>query len=372
MFESPTASSSGNASIFTRLHLDGTLLLLLITVAGLGLLTLYSASGESLPTVIAQAQRMALGLAAMVIIAQCPPEWFRTLAPWAFLAGTAMLVAVPVLGESSKGAQRWLDLGVVRFQPAEIMKFAVPLTLAAFLHNRALPPRFLHVLVCAALLGIPTVLIARQPDLGTSLLVACAGAFALYFAGLRWRWIFGLAGLAAAAAPLLWFNMHAYQKQRVLTLLNPASDPIGAGYHITQSKIAIGSGGWFGKGWLKGTQARLDFLPEANTDFIFAVYAEEAGLAGVLLLLSLYVLIVARGLFIAVRGQDTFARLVVGSLSLTFFVYVFVNIGMVAGLLPVVGVPLPLMSFGGTSMVTLLASFGLIMSIHTHRRLLAT
>ncbi len=364
---------TGNArhSLWTRLHLDLPLLLLLMLLTGIGLVTVYSATGQDMNMVIAQGKRVAVGLVALLLVAQCPPEWFRTLTPWAYLAGTAMLVAVLLLGDSSKGAQRWLDFGFVRFQPSEIMKFAVPLMVASFLHERRLPPRLIPILICAVIMGIPTALIVQQPDLGTSLLVITSGAFALYLAALRWRVILGGLALAAAAAPILWHNMRAYQKQRVMTLLDTASDPSGAGYHIIQSKIAIGSGGWEGKGWLQGTQARLDFLPEANTDFIFAVFAEEFGLVGVLGLLAVYLLIISRGLYIAFRAQDTFSRLVCGSLSLTFFIYLFVNIGMVIGLLPVVGVPLPLVSYGGTSMVTLLASFGMIMSIHTHRKLLS-
>lgn len=362
---------TGRTSSWTRLHLDGPLLLLLMLLTGIGLATVYSATGQDQAMLIAQAKRVALGFAALIIVAQCPPEWFRTLTPWAFLAGATMLGAVLVLGDSSKGAQRWLDFGFVRFQPSELMKFAVPLMVASFLHERRLPPSLFAIAVCAIIMGIPTTLIIKQPDLGTSLLVISAGAFALYFAGLRWRVILGGIAATGAAAPLLWANMREYQKQRVMTLLDPSSDPTGAGYHIIQSKIAIGSGGWEGKGWLQGTQAALDFLPEANTDFIFAVFAEEFGLSGVLGLLLLYLLIIGRGLYIAYRAQDTFSRLVCASLSLTFFIYLFVNIGMVIGLLPVVGVPLPLVSFGGTSMVTLLASFGMIMSIHTHRKLLS-
>lgn len=358
-------------SLWTRLHLDLPLLLLLFILTVIGLFTVYSATGQDMHMLVGQMQRIAVGVTAMVLVAQCPPDWFRTLTPWAYLAGSIMLLAVMLLGDTSKGAQRWLDFGLVRFQPSELMKFAVPLMVASFLHERSLPPRLLPILICAIIMGIPTVLIAQQPDLGTSLLVITSGIFALYLAALRWRVILGGLALAAATAPILWHNMLDYQRQRVMTLLDPSSDPTGAGYHIIQSKIAIGSGGWHGKGWLQGTQARLDFLPEANTDFIFAVFAEEYGLIGVLGLLCLYLLIVSRGLYIAWRAQDTFSRLVCGSLSLTFFIYLFVNIGMVIGLLPVVGVPLPLVSYGGTSMVTLLASFGMIMSIHTHRKLLS-
>jgi rod shape determining protein RodA len=242
---------------------------------------------------------------------------------------------------------------------------------AAFLHGRALPPRPLTVLWTLALIGLPTAMIAIQPDLGTALLVVCAGVFALYFGGWGWRWIVaGVAGAAAAVYPL-WHFLHEYQRQRVLTFLDPERDPLGAGYHITQSKIAIGSGGLFGKGWMNGTQAHLEFLPESHTDFIFAVYGEEFGMLGVLLLLTLYLTVIGRGLIIAIRGQDTFQRLLAGSLSLTFFLYFFINMGMVLGLLPVVGVPLPLVSFGGTSMVSLLAGFGMLMSIQTHRKLIS-
>lgn len=282
-----------------------------------------------------------------------------------------MLVLVLVLGDSAKGAQRWLDLGVIRFQPSELMKLAMPLAIAAYLHQRTLPPQLGSMAVTLILIAVPTGLVMVQPDLGTSLLVVAAGGFALFFAGLRWRWIVGAVALVAAAAPLLWLRLHDYQRGRILTLFDPERDPLGAGYHITQSKIAIGSGGGFGKGWLEGTQAKLDFLPEANTDFIFAVIAEELGLIGVVLLLLIYLAIVARGLIIALRAQDTFQRLLAAALTLKFFVYVFINIGMVIGLLPVVGVPLPLVSYGGTSAVSLLVGFGMLMSIQTNRKLLA-
>ena len=282
-----------------------------------------------------------------------------------------MLVLVLLLGDSAKGAQRWLDLGVMRFQPSELMKLAMPLAIAAYLHQRTLPPQIGSMLVSIVLIAVPTGLVMVQPDLGTSLLVVAAGGFALFFAGLRWRWILGAIAAVAATAPFLWMRLHDYQRGRILTLFNPERDPLGAGYHITQSKIAIGSGGTFGKGWLEGTQAKLDFLPEANTDFIFAVIAEELGLIGVVLLLLVYLAIVARGLLIALRAQDTFQRLLAAALTLKFFVYVFINIGMVIGLLPVVGVPLPLISYGGTSAVSLLVGFGMLMSIQTNRKLLA-
>jgi rod shape determining protein RodA len=357
---------------FARWHFDLVLGLLLMAVAGLGLFVLYSATGQSLGMVISQAQRLVLGLVVMVVLAQAPPEFYRAAAPWFYGFSMLLLVAVALLGQHAKGAQRWLDLGVMRFQPSELMKLAAPIAVAAYLQSRHLPPSFGTILVSLALIMVPTGLIAIQPDLGTALLVVTAGVLALFFGGLRWRWIILAVGAVAAAAPLLWLKLHDYQRNRLLTFLDPERDPLGAGYHITQSKIAIGSGGLFGKGWLMGTQAKLDFLPEAHTDFIFAVYSEELGLIGVMLLLLLYTAIVVRCLVISMRGQDTFQRLLAGSLGLTFFIYVFINCGMVIGLVPVVGVPLPLVSYGGTSAVTLLAGFGILMSVQTHRKLLTS
>jgi rod shape determining protein RodA len=348
------------------------LLILLLAVGVIGLVVLYSASGHSLPQVISQGQRWLLGLVIMAIVAQAPPEWYRAVAPWLYGITVVLLVLTLAIGATAKGAQRWLDFGIVRFQPSEMMKLAMPMTVAAFLHSRNLPPRFLTMLVTLALICIPTGLIAKQPDLGTALLVVAAGFFALFFAGFRWRWMLGALAALGAALPLIWSKMHDYQRQRILTLLDPESDPLGTGYHITQSKIAIGSGGLFGKGWLNGTQAKLEFLPESHTDFIFAVYSEEFGLLGILLLLIIYLAIVSRGLFIAARAQDTFQRLLAASLAMTFFIYVFINMGMVIGLLPVVGVPLPLVSYGGTSVVSLLTGFGMLMSVQTHRKLLSS
>lgn len=355
-----------------RWRLDLPLLVGLLACGILGLFVLYSASGQSMDTVIGQLLRLGAGLLALVITAQVPPDWFRTAAPWAYGGGLVMLALVWLLGDTAMGAQRWLDLGIVQFQPSELMKIAVPLTVAAYFHDRPLPPGLTGVVATAGILGLPVALIAIQPDLGTALLIVAGGAFVLFLAGLRWRVIVLLALLAAIAAPLVWFNMHDYQQERVLTFLNPSRDPAGAGYHISQSKIAIGSGGLFGKGWLNSSQAHLNFLPESDTDFVFAVFAEEGGLLGVIALLALYAFLIARGLSIAVRSQDTFQRLVAGSISLTFFIYVFVNMGMVIGLVPIVGIPLPLLSFGGTSMVMLMVAFGILMSIHTHRKLLAT
>ncbi len=335
-----------------------------------GLVVLYSASGQDWGQVERQILRFGLAFGVMVGVAQVRPEQLFRWSPWLYLVGTLLLVLVLVVGDVGKGAQRWLDLGVIRFQPSEMVKLAVPMMLAWYLADKPLPPNWRHLGISAALMVVPVLLIAKQPDLGTALLVASAGVFVLFLSGIGWRLIFGLLGGAAAAAPIAWHFMRDYQKQRVLTFLDPENDPLGAGYHIIQSKIAIGSGGIWGKGWLEGTQSQLDFLPERHTDFIFAVLAEELGLAGVTLLLSLYLFVILRGLYIATRAQDTYGRLLAGSLTLVFFVYLLVNVGMVSGLLPVVGVPLPLISYGGTSLVTLMAGFGMLMSIHTHRKLL--
>jgi rod shape determining protein RodA len=347
-------------------QLDVPLLLGLLLLLGAGLFVLYSASGGDIDMVYRQGARIAVGLVAMLVLSQVPPHILRIWTPWLYVLGLALVLATWVFG-TGRGTSRWLDLGVVRFQPSEIMKLAVPMMMAWFLHPRQLPPHLRTVLVAAAILAVPAVLIARQPDLGTALLVASSGLFVLFLAGLQWRLIFGLAGLAAAAAPALWFVMHEYQRQRVRTFLDPESDPLGSGWNIIQSKIAVGSGGLLGKGWMNGTQSRLEFIPERHTDFILAVFSEEFGLLGVLLLFALYLFIVGRGLHVAGLATTTYGRLLAGSLSLTFFVYLLVNAGMVSGLLPVVGVPLPLVSFGGTSIVTLLAGFGMLMSIYGHR-----
>ncbi len=358
--------------LLEALHLDGPLLLAVLSVCAAGLAVLFSAAGEDVGVFVRQAARVGLGLAVMVAAAQVPPRVLRAVSPWAYAVGVLLLVAVALVGDISMGAQRWLDLGVVRFQPSEIMKIAVPLACAWFLHTRPLPPSFITLLVLAAAILVPVLLIAEQPDLGTSLLVAAGGGLVVLLAGLQLRYMVGLGALLAGAVPVVWHNLHDYQRQRVLTFLNPQEDPLGAGYHTIQSQIAIGSGGVFGKGYMNGSQAQLEFLPERSTDFIFAVIGEEWGLVGLAVLIGLYLLVIARGLYIAVQAQDTFSRLVAGALTLTFGVYVFVNAGMVAGLLPVVGVPLPLVSYGGTSMVTLMAGFGILMSIHSRRKLVAT
>lgn len=353
-----------------HLHLDIPLTIALIALASVGLAVLYSASNQDLTVVMRQLIRILLAFGTMLVIAQISPTHLRRWSPWLAGAGILLLVAVFLVGDIGKGAQRWLDLGVFRFQPSEIMKLALPMLIAWYLAERALPPSLMHIAVSALLIAVPVALIAEQPDLGTSVLVACAGVFVIFLAGISWRLIILLALIFAACLPLVWLNMHDYQRSRVLTFLNPESDPLNTGYHIIQSKIAIGSGGIYGKGYLNGTQSHLEFLPERSTDFIFAVFAEELGLIGALLLFALYLFIVVRGLVIATQAQDTYTRLLAGSLTLTFFVYVFVNMGMVSGILPVVGLPLPLISYGGTSMVTIMAAFGVLMSIHTHRKMI--
>jgi len=354
-----------------RLHIDLPLLIGLLILAGVGLFVLYSASGQDDSMILRQLVRLALAFFILIAVAQISPATLSFWSPWIYGVGLLLLFAVLVLGDIGKGAQRWLDIGIFRFQPSEILKLAVPMMIARFLADAQLPPNRKRLLIAAILIAIPALLVAKQPDLGTALLIGCAGVFVLFLAGLSWRFILIAIIAIAASAPFVWNLLRDYQQQRILTLLNPQNDPLGTGYHIIQSTIAIGSGGLYGKGWLNGTQSHLDFLPERNTDFIFAVFSEEFGFLGIMLLLLLYIFIISRCLVIAVQSQDTYSRLLAGSLALTFFVYLFVNIGMVSGLLPVVGVPLPLISYGGTSIVTLMAAFGILMSIQTHRKLLA-
>ena len=353
------------------LHMDLPLLFGLILLCLIGLMVLYSASGENLQLVLKQSLRMLFAFMVMFVLAQMKPAYLLYWTPWLYTLGVLLLLGVLMFGEVAQGAQRWLRIGPINFQPSELAKLTIPLMIGYYLAERSLPPRFSRVAVAGLLVLIPTLLIARQPDLGTAVLIASAGVIALFLAGLSWRLITMLAIVGAACLPALWYVMHDYQRRRVLMFIDPEQDPLGAGYHIIQSKIAIGSGGIYGKGWLNGTQSQLEFLPERSTDFILAVFSEEFGLLGVISLLSVYLFVVLRGLYIAMNAQDAFGRIVAGSLVLTFFVYVFVNAGMVSGLLPVVGVPLPLISYGGSSIVTLMAAFGLIMSIHTHRRLLS-
>lgn len=363
-----TLTSGGR--VLLALHLDGPLFIALCLIGAIGVAVVFSASGRSLDVLEAQTLRFGLALVAMIMLAQIPPRLIRGATPFAYLLGLVLLVIVMLTGDIAMGAQRWLDLGVVRFQPSEIMKLAVPLAGAWFLKDRPLPPSFTSIVVLTIGILLPTLLIAEQPDLGTALLVAASGAMVILLAGLLIRYIVGVVALLIPAVYVAWtYLLHDYQRQRVLTFLDPQTDPLGSGYHIIQSQIAIGSGGVFGKGYFNGSQAQLEFLPERSTDFIFAVIGEEWGLIGLVTVLLLYTFVIGRALYLAASAQDTFARLGAGSLALTFCVYVFVNTGMVTGLMPVVGVPLPLISYGGTSMVTLMAGFGILMSLCAKRKL---
>ncbi|MDR2011608.1 MAG: rod shape-determining protein RodA [Rhodanobacter sp.] len=345
------------------LPLFGALLLLM----GVGLATLYSASDLDRGQVLLQAVRFALGLVLMLVVARIPPLTLRNWTPWLYIASVVLLVVVAVLGEG-RGANRWLDLRILRFQPSELLKLTMPMMVAWYLSSRPLPPGWITLGVVGGLIAVPVALIAKQPDLGTALLIAASGAFGVFLSGLAW-WRIGVLLVAfAGSLPVAWHFLHDFQRNRVLTLLDPEADPLGNGWHIIQSKIAVGSGGLWGKGWHHGTQSRLEFLPEHTTDFIFSVFAEEWGLVGVLLLLGLYLFIIARCLWIAKEAKDTYTRLLAGAISMALFVYVLVNGGMITGMLPVVGVPLPLVSYGGTSAVSLLASFGVLMSIYASRK----
>lgn len=355
-----------------RLHIDLPLFIALLLLLTVGMFILVSASSQNMSVVRHQTISLGVSVVLMLLIAQISPRYFSVVAPWLYATGLILLLAVLLFGETSKGAQRWLNLGFFRFQPSEMMKLAVPMTLAGLLHDKVLPIRLPTLAVALTLTLIPSVLVIKQPDLDTALLIMVSGCMVIFLAGISWRLLAGLAGLCVLAAPIGWSLLHDYQRQRVYTFLSPESDPLGSGYHIIQSTIAIGSGGFYGKGWLAGTQSHLQFLPERTTDFIFAVLGEELGFLGVCGLLALYVYMIVRMVHISVQAQDTFTRLLAGSLSFTFFIYIFVNIGMVCGVLPVMGIPLPLVSYGGTSMVTLMAGFGILMSIHTHRKLLAT
>jgi rod shape determining protein RodA len=363
---------TGTARMLFALKIDGPLVIGLALIAAFGLVVLYSASGQNLGTVMRTVVRIILGAIAMLVLARVNPNFLRRSAPWLFAIGMFLLVVVDAIGYIGKGAQRWLDLGIVKFQPSELMKLAVPMICAWYLHERPLPPTWTSLTVLAGIILLPVGLVAMQPDLGTAALIAIAGVLVIIMAGLRLRVMVVFVVLGALGAWFGWSFMHDYQRKRVLTFLNPQTDPLGAGYHIIQSQIAIGSGGVFGKGWMNGSQAQLEFLPERSTDFIFAVIGEEFGLLGQALLLLLYLFVVARALFLAMQTQDTFARMLASSIALTFFVYVFINAGMVTGLLPVVGVPLPLVSYGGTSVVTLLAGFGILMALYSHRKLVSS
>lgn len=361
------------ASFLQRIHIDGWLVFLLLVLGTIGLFVLYSAGSMDQTLLIKQATSFGVGLLLMVLIAQLEPRFMASWAALLYALGIVLLLIVELVGHKAMGATRWISIpGVVRFQPAELMKVFVPMTLAWYLARHNLPPSFKRIVVSMLLMVAPVILIARQPDLGTAMLVMISGMFVLFLAGLRWRWILGAVAAVVPIAVGMWmFIMHPYQKQRVLTFLNPESDPLGSGWNIIQSKAAIGSGGVFGKGWMLGTQSHLDFLPESHTDFIIAVLGEEFGLVGICLLLIVYLLLIWRAMLITLQAQTVFGKLMAGSITLTFFIYVFVNVGMVSGLMPIVGVPLPFISYGGTSLVTLMSGFGILMAIHTHRKWIA-
>ncbi len=351
-----------------RLHIDFPLLLAFLAIFMISLTAIYSASNSNIDAVVNQAIKILISISAMAVVAQFSPLSYGRVGPWLFLLCLVLLILVLVIGETRNGATRWLNIGI-SFQPSELMKIAMPLMIARYIANGALPPTVFSVGVSITIVLVPSVLIMLEPDLGTSILIAFSGLVVIFLSGLKKRYLAVALGLLLASLPLMWSNMHPFQKNRILTLLNPESDPLGSGYHLIQSKIAIGSGGLFGKGWLNSTQGQLDFLPERTTDFIFAILAEEFGFLGVSLLIGIYLYIIGRGIMIAINAQDLFSRLLASSISLTFFVYVFVNIAMTTGLLPVVGIPLPLISSGGTSMVTLMIGLGMLMSVQTHKRL---
>lgn len=364
----PGAAAMAGRGRLVRIRLDPLLLAALLAIIGFGLIVLYSVVGGDQALFTNQLVRMGLALVAMVVAAQLDPRLYLRWAPFVYAGGLLLLVLVLVMGVRVKGSQRWLDFpGLPRFQPSELMKIAVPMMVAWYLHERPLPPSLKDIAVALVIVAVPAGCIVLQPDLGTGILVAGAGLAVMVLAGIYWRWIAYAAAAVAVAAPGLWYLLQDYQRQRILTLFDPESDPLGAGWNIIQSKTAIGSGGLYGKGLLEGTQSHLEFLPEAQTDFIIAVIGEELGFVGVLFLLGLYMVVIGRGLYIATQAENTFQRLLAGSLTLIFFVYAFVNIAMVSGLLPVVGVPLPLVSYGGTSAITLLASFGIIMAVRPQR-----
>lgn len=359
-------------SFWQRIHVDIVLLSLLMLLSMVGLFILFSASNRHVRTIEFQAIHVFVAFAVMFVFAQISPASLQRSAPFIYLIGLALLIIVLIIGHIGKGAQRWLNFGLIHFQPAELMKLAIPLLLAWYYHRIHLPITLKSALLVIPIIIIPAILTAKQPDLGTAILLTIAGTNVLLLAGLSLRFISTTLTSFAVCIPFGWYLLHDYQRQRILTFLNPERDPLGTGYHIIQSKIAIGSGGLFGKGWLNGTQSNLHFLPEHSTDFIFAVCGEEFGFMGSVILISLFVLIVIRGIYITLNAQDTFSRLLAGSITLTFFVSFFINMGMVTGVLPVVGIPLPLVSYGGSSMVTIMASFGILMSIQTHRKLVTT
>jgi rod shape determining protein RodA len=354
------------------MHIDAFLMACLLFTLLVSLFILYSASGQSFERVYAHGINIAVALSVLWLVANIPPNQLERIALPLYLLGVTLLIGVALFGTISHGARRWLNVGIIHIQPSEIMRIALPMMLAWYFAKREGKPKPSHFAFAGLLLAVPVALIMKQPDLGTSLLIAASGFFILFLAGLNWKFLLGVATLLASLTPVFWSMLHDYQRRRIEVLFDPTQDPLGAGYHTIQAIIAIGSGGSAGKGWLNGTQTQLDFLPERTTDFIFAVFSEEFGFLGNMMLLGLFSLIIIRGLMIASQAQSTFSRLLAGSITLTFFTYAFVNMGMVSGILPVVGVPLPLISYGGTSMVMLCLSFGILMSIHTHKKLVAT
>ncbi len=361
---------SSAARVLLALKVDGPLAVGLALTATYGLVVLYSASAESTPMLVRTVLRLLLGIIIMLAVARISPNLLRRASPWLYGLGIVLLLAVAAVGHVHLGAKRWLDLGPIHFQPSELMKLAVPMMCAWYLHERPLPPRWTDLGILALIILAPVALVAKEPDLGTAALITAAGAMVVFLSGLRARTLIALLLLAVAAGAAGLRFMHGYQRERLLTFLNPEAHPLGAGYHIIQSQIAVGSGGLFGKGWMAGSQAQLDFLPERTTDFIFAVIGEEFGLLGLALLLLLYAFVIGRSIYLAMQCPDTFSRLLGGSVALTFFVYVFINAGMVTGLVPVVGVPLPLVSYGGSSVVTVLTGFGILMALYSHRKLM--
>lgn len=350
-------------------HLDGPLLAISLALMAFGLATVYSATYDANNRAFGQLLNMLVGLAAMWAVAQVPPQKLMRFAVPLYVLGVILLVLVYLVGVKVNGARRWLPIGFTRIQPSEILKIAMPLMLAWYFHKYEAALKWRHYAIAGLLLLVPFGLIAKQPDLGTAILVGAAGFYVIFFAGLPWKVMVGMIAAAVGAAPFVWTTLHDYQRKRILTLIDPTTDPLGSGYHIIQSTIAIGSGGSFGKGWLEGTQTHLEFIPERHTDFIFAVFSEERGLLGNCILVTLYLLLIARGLMITANASTLFARVLGGSISLSFFTYLFVNMGMVSGILPVVGVPLPFMSYGGTALVTLFIGLGILMSIQSHRML---
>jgi len=365
------ATAGQERGLLERMHVDPILLLVLYMMSAIGIIVLYSAGAESQYLISRQVAYLGVGTVAMLVVAQIPPLVMQRLAWLAYAGGIVMLGIVLIAGTGAKGAQRWVDLGIIQFQPSEVIKFALPMFIASYLSQRAMPIKFKHLCWALIIIVIPVALILFQPDLGTAILVAGSGLVVLFLAGLRWRYIISALALAPVAVIGAWvFLLHDYQKQRVLTMFNPEEDKLGAGWNIIQSTTAIGSGGWSGKGWMLGTQSHLDFLPESHTDFIIAVLAEEFGFRGVMVLLVAYLLLFIRGLWISYTAKNSFSRLVAGALTFTIFIYVFVNMGMVSGILPVVGVPLPLFSYGGTALVSILIAFGVLMAISTEQETL--